>query len=73
MERATAFVSAASSASIFDSDFGNPVAEVVLDLEPRCEDLRDDHLDARVALGDMGGDEEKVCCGSKKGHGGGGG
>lgn len=38
---------------------------MVLDSEPRTEDLRDDHLDAKDALGDMGGDEEeKVCCGA---------
>jgi len=39
---------------------------VVLDFEPHTEDLRDDHLDARDALGDMGGDEEekKACYGA---------
>ena len=39
---------------------------MVLDSEPRTEDLRDDHLDARDALGDMGGDEEekKACYGA---------
>lgn len=32
---------------------------MVLDFEPHTEDLRDDHLDARDALGDIGGEEEE--------------
>ena len=36
---------------------------MVLDFEPRTEDLRDDYLGARDALEDKGGDEEeKACC-----------
>jgi hypothetical protein len=34
----------------------------MLHFKYRSENLRDDNLDVRIALGDMGGDEEKVCC-----------
>jgi hypothetical protein len=81
MERAAAslatFFSATSSACNFDSDFGNPRADAVLNFEPCSEDLRDNRLDARDALGDMSGDEKRYvvvrCEASKRGKGGGGG
>jgi hypothetical protein len=34
----------------------------MLHFRSRSENLRDDNLAVRIALGDMGGHEEKVCC-----------
>lgn len=48
----------------------------MLHFRSRSENLRDDNLAVRIALGDMGGHEEKVCCSAmrceQEGHSGGG-